>query len=383
MAAGLAVGCLLLGGVAQAQSKPAHQFLPPAGTYIADAFALRDDGAQLAYVTTTGTKQIVLHLVDLGPAERPRELGPVPGQVLALHFLGPDRVLVVSRSGRGQRVVGTVFTGAGPAATAVGPADHIALGRFEGKPVVTAYTRPAGKTAEHQLAAFDVAGLQPVTTRKIAVDGQRRLDVGGQKVKLLWWGDDFTFAAVRHPGQYDQASDLRQPDRFARVDLLTSTLIDDAAIDPAGFARLASFQRLYPGKSTFVHIDARSRKLLLIDGTRLQPLQPARPLARYDAGAVGYQKIGPDEVLVSLTVDPLNREPAAGKQRDRHEIEVYSVNPATGTMKLRLTLDGENRPAVWRVGGDKLALLRKHRSFSRGGVVLQVFPLPAASAAQP
>jgi hypothetical protein len=383
MAAWLILGCLLhSAGAAQAQTKPAHQYLPPSGTYIADAFALREDGGQLAYVTTTGTKDIVLHLVDLAPEERHREVGGVPGRVQALHFLGPDRILVVTRSGAGQ-VLGTVVTGAGPEAARVGPADHIALGRFDGKPVVTAYTKPAGKTGEHQLAAFDVAGLQMVTSRKVAIDGQRRLEVGGEKVRLLWWGEDFTLAAVRHPGKHDQAQDLRLPDRFGRVDLLTGKLIDDADIDPAGFARLASIQRLYPGRTTFVHLDARSRKLLLVDGTRSQLLQPARSLGRYDPAAVGVQKLGPDDVLVSLTVDPLNREAAARKQRDRHEIELYSVNPATGAMNLRLTLDGENRPAVWRVGGDKLALLRKHRSFARGGVVLQVFPLPSAGAGRP
>jgi hypothetical protein len=370
-------------GLAWAQGKPAHQFVPASGTYIADAFALRGDGAELAYFTTTGTRKVVLHLVDLGAPGQHREIAGVPGAVESILWLGPGRILVVTRSGPRQRLMGTAFTRAGPESPTVGPADHIALGTFEGKPVVTAYREPAGKTGKHHLAAFDVATLHPLASRDIELDGHRQLEVGGQKLKLLWWGDDFTVVAVRHPGEYDQVRDLRLPDRFGRVDLLTNKIVDDAAIDPAGFARLASLKRLYPGKSAFVHLDPRSGKLLLIDGIRSHVLEPARPLATYDLAAIGFQKISPDEAMVSLTLDPFRREATVGGRRGRGDLEFYSVDPRTGASRLRLTLDSENRPSTWQVGGDGLALLRKHRGFARGGVVLQVYSLRGGGLGRP
>ncbi len=371
----LAAGTDVRRAQAQAQPGATHQFLPPPGTYIADAFALREDGAQLAYVTTGGTKNFVLHVVDLGTTPRQREIA-IPGRVESLHWLGPGRLLVVGPSKPGGRLVGSAFNEAGPEASIVGPADHIALGAWQGKPVITAYTRARGKAGLHELVAFDPVALQPVTSRKFQVDQRQRLEVNGEKVRLLWWGQDFTFAAVRHPGKYDPARDLRLPDRFGRVDLLSNTLIDDAPIVPSGFARLASFQRLHPGESLFVHLDPRDQKLLLVDGANSRTLEPVRPLGKYDPSRMSTQIVGSDEVLVSLTVDPLNREAAARRQRDPHEIEIYSVNRATGAMKLRLILNGENRPARWHAGGGNLALLRQHRGFSRGGVVLQVYALP-------
>lgn len=369
-----------------AQGSPhTHQFLPPPGAFIADVFAMRGDGAQLAYVTAVGAKDLVLHVVDLVPPGKHLEVAALPGRVQSLLWLAPGRLLVVTRSGSAKRLMGRVFTGAGPEGPSIGPADHIALGTLEGNAVVTTFTRADDdKAGIHQVAAFDAVGLQPLASRKVVVDQQRRLEVNGQKLKLLWWGEDFTSAAVRKPGDYDQARDVRLPDRFGRVDLLSNTLVDEAAIEPAGFAQRASLQRLYPGKTLFVHMDTRNRKLLLVDGTQSHVLKPARPLQKYHLNSIRWQKVSDDRALVSLTAAPLDARTAAtsGTPRNRHEIELYSVNRATGAMSFQLTLDDENRQSAWHVGGGKLALLRKHRVFSRGGVVLQVYSLPTTSAAR-
>ena len=144
-----------------------------------------------------------------------------------------------------------------------------------------------------------------------------------------------------------------------------------------------SIQRLHPGQSLFVHVDSRNQTLLLIDGPRSRELAPARPLWKYDPSKVSAQRLGPAQVMVSLTVDPLNREAVAKKKRDRQDIELYSVDPGTGLMSRRLVLDGGSRPAAWHVGGSKLGLLRKHRVFARGGVALEVYAVPDQTSAHP
>jgi hypothetical protein len=156
-----------------------------------------------------------------------------------------------------------------------------------------------------------------------------------------------------------------------------SNLEDDAAIDPAGFARLVSIQRLHPRKTTFVHVDPGNQKLVLIDGPRSRVLVPSRPPATYDPKATAAQITGPDEVIVSLTVDPLNPAAVARKKRDRPELELYAASRSGGTMSRLLVMDTGHRPTAWQVAAGKLALLRQHRVFSRGGTGLDVYSLPA------
>ena len=86
---------------ARAEEPPTHRFVPPEKMYIADAFALREDGGELAYVTTDGAKQVALHIVNLGPDGKDVEIEGVGARVQALRWLGPGRVLVVTQAGPG------------------------------------------------------------------------------------------------------------------------------------------------------------------------------------------------------------------------------------------------------------------------------------------
>ena len=362
----------------QDSPKPVRAFVPPDQKYIGNAFALREDAGQLGYVVTDGGQSARLHFVDLGANGKDEDIGAFEGQIEAIRWLGPGRVLVVAHQNAGPKLVGQIFSATGPADGLVGPADHIGVAMVAQQPVITTFTGTTGKAGIHTVAAFAPDDLRPLTTRTFTVDGRRQIDLHGERATLLWWGDDFTIAAVRHPGQYDKARDLQLPDRFGRIDLLSGTLFDDAALDPAGFARLASIQRLHPGRSTFVHVDSANRKLLLIDGVQMRDLAPARPVHTYDAATVASQILGPGEVMVSLTVDPLNPDAVARKKRDRPELELYTVNRSSGAMVRRVVLDLGYRPTSWQVVSGTVALLRKHRVFARGGVALELYRLPVS-----
>jgi hypothetical protein len=350
------------------------RMVPPENRYIAESFALRDD-AELAYVTTDADRNdTALHLVDLAAPDRKTTI-PVSGRVEGLRWLEPGRVLVIARTGRGKQLIGRVFTAAGPGPGHIGPADHIGTAQLDGHPVITAHQQPAGRRGEHRVSAFDVVKLKPRASRTFRVDQRRQLTLGDQQVTLLWWEDDFTTAAIRHPGVYDEARDLRLPDRFGRVDLLTGKLLVDAAIEPAGFSRLVSIQGLYPGRSVLVHPDPRSGKLLLIDGAHWRELTPRHALAKYDLGRTRSQVLDARRVLLSLAVDPANPTATAQRRRDRDEVEFYIIDRGGGGMSPALVLEGRYRPMTWSASESKLAVLRKHRTFAAGGVALELYDL--------
>src|SRR5262245_38539591 len=62
--------------------------------FIDDPYALRDDGKAVAYITTDGATAATLHLADLGGSNI--RVAGAPIDAVALHWLSPARVLVVS-----------------------------------------------------------------------------------------------------------------------------------------------------------------------------------------------------------------------------------------------------------------------------------------------
>ena len=61
--------------------------------FIDDAYALRDDGKAIAYLTTDGATAATLHLAEVGGKNV--EVAGAPTDAVALAWLGPARVLVV------------------------------------------------------------------------------------------------------------------------------------------------------------------------------------------------------------------------------------------------------------------------------------------------
>ena len=84
---------------------------------------------------------------------------------------------------------------------------------------------------------------------------------------------------------------------------------------------------------------------------------------------------------------PLNAQALGRKKRDRAFLDLYAAHadrpllppskdaPQFSTTRLlRAALD--ERPVSWQVQGNAVAILRKHKSFSRGGNELEVYALP-------
>jgi len=82
----------------------------------------------------------------------------------------------------------------------------------------------------------------------------------------------------------------------------------------------------------------------------------------------------PGHLTFGLAVDPVNKDAVQRQKADLPMLDVYSTDAADGTSKLRGRVFTP-RPVTWRTRGDVLVVLKRWKSFSRGGDELQIFEL--------
>jgi hypothetical protein len=90
-----------------------------------------------------------------------------------------------------------------------------------------------------------------------------------------------------------------------------------------------------------------------------------------------YQRLRPDRLLLSVSVDPVNEQAIAQRRSDPDDIDFCIVDPAApaGLRKVR-TISGNRRPTEWAASPTgRLVLLRKHKNFPRGGPEIEVYDL--------
>ncbi|HUS66131.1 MAG TPA: hypothetical protein VMZ28_16375 [Kofleriaceae bacterium] len=355
---------------------PIWQVKTDASGFIDDPFALRDDGKAVAYITTDGAEAAKLHLAMI-PAWKPDVVIPgVSAHAVAIHWLSPERVLVVAKDGDKETVSAQVYSPKGPGRERLGPADDIALATLDGKPAVVSYTRTEKKGVEHTLSAVHRESWKALGKKSWREDAEGRVPHPAGAFKILWWKDGFAAAAVQQAGAFDKAKDMRRPDRFARLDPWTGKLFDEKEIeDVLGFAQLIIEHKKHSNQAAFVHLSEDHHKLLFTDGLTQKELTLARPLYMYALESIAFQLLDGDRVAVSATVDPTNPPALQRKKADPDELDLFIVDRKTNVATRVLRLDGQGRPSTWKTGGNRLALLRKSKGFDRGGVVLEIYDL--------
>jgi hypothetical protein len=373
---GLALSLLLLPLAAAAEDppKPVAAFKPASG-FIDDAFAVRDDGGAVVYLTTDGAKAVQLHIAPL-PSGAEKTVDGLSDTVKSLHWLGPDRVLVVSRGDDPETVTAQVWTSAGPGKEKLGPAVEIALAEVNGKPALVSYARSEKKGVEHSFTAVARDGWKPLARRSYKeVEGMVAHPSGG--FRILWWNEGLTSAQVQRAGEFDKARDMRRPDRFARLEVFTGKVSPgDEITDVLGFTQLAIEHKKRGGLPAFVHLSDDHKKLLLTDGNAQNEVTLARPLYMYEAGSFAWQLVGADRVAVSGTVDPMNPPALQRKKAEPDDFDLHLVERKTQKAARVMMLPGDGRPTAWRIAGGHVALLRKSKGFDRGGVALEIYKLP-------
>lgn len=346
--------------------------------FIDDPIAFSPDGKKLAFIVTDGATHSVLRIVN------PGETGP--GTTLTyssitperIDFLDSDRLLMVERNPETHLARAQLFTTRGPARERLGPADDIVLSNIAGVPAVITYLRsPKGHGFVHTLVAYRRDTLK-LFARRVLEEGENgRIAVAGAAVKPQVFLRGYAELVGQREGTYDAAHDVRKPDRATRIDVFASKQLEEQEIgDLIDWAKRMQVRRKHINESDFVRVPEDLRELQLFDSKdAVHTIALPRPFKKYEPGTLVYQGIDDKQLVFSLTIDPVNAEAVAAQKADRDWVDLYRIDLASHVLTELARLDGEKRPSSWRLSGQRLGLLRKHKGFGRGGPTLDVYDL--------
>jgi hypothetical protein len=370
--------CTLLLWASLAIAAPIARYEPGASGFIDDAFAVSTEGRTIAFITTDGATAAVLHIATVGGAEI--KIEGVPIDVVALYFIGPDRILMVSGSENSLKA--SVLAPHGPEKPQLGPFQRLALAHVDGKAAIVTYTRDDKKSVQHELVAYDLAQLKPFKRKTLVEDAEGQVRGPRGTIKPLWWSDGFTILTARKPGEYDRAHDIRQPDRSTRLDVFSGKILDEEQVkDIIAFTKVALVRRDHPNETVLIHFSDDRKQLLMLDVVTEHELTLARPISKYDPQSLNAQLLDAKRVAMSLSVDPVNPEAVTRQKAEPDDIDLYMIDRQSHLPTRILTLPGEGRRSTWRVAAGRLVLLRKGKGFDRGGVSLEIYDLDGTPAA--
>jgi hypothetical protein len=387
-----ALALLSVAGPASAEpslAQPLFVFKPAKG-FLDDPFAVDGEQEKLAVLRTDSAAFALVELVDLttGKTERAFRAGN-PQQLFDRLLMVPGGgTVVISRDpGNGKRTA-QYFSADGKPAGLAGPAtDFGTIGR-DGRLLLVGWDRRVAASGEttYTVTQYLLSGLRRMGGPHVytaAKDGM----MTRPPLKVAGWQDGYAQVMGQRPGGYDKKQDVRQPDRAAVFDLFTGSFVRDSEIgDVLAWAAAADLRRSRPNRTSMAVLNDDQDAVLLVDAYgRRQPLPLEAKVANYVARSLAEQEDGTTGTLYfSLSLDPLNPDALARQKADKPYLDLYRVrhepSAARGTAApettalLRVPMD--DRPVSWVVGGRYLALLRKHKSFSRGGTEIEVYRLP-------
>jgi hypothetical protein len=370
------------------QLEPRHVLKPPVGDgYFDDVFALDAGGKRVAVIRTDNATFAKLEIYDtatgkpvggfdlpssgLVPVEM--ELLPADAGVIVVGRDKPDDLapLYAFRFDAKGKPIGKV----GPA-TAFGrpPADGSARARL-----LVAFTRKLGtKGAEatFTVAPYDVTTMAPAGKPRV-----HKVDVSGELkppgVRYIGFFDGYTRVLSERAGDYDKKADVRTQSKMAIVDAISGKVEKEGPIaDVVGWAQTGQLRQQHLGRSVFVELNEDGSGVDVVDAMgKKQPATLGVPFHLYDRKSLRVEEgPAPGQLTFAIAVDPVNKDAVERQKADLPMLDVYSADVATGTAKLRARVFMP-RPVTWRSRGDVLVVLKRWKSFSRGGDELQVYDL--------
>lgn len=409
----LSVGVPGLAVAAETTARPAPaaprlSVKPPRG-FVDDAFALDAAGKRLVVIRTDREEFQRVEIFDLEAAPPTVaggfELTPPMRVVESIAFL-PDgeSLLLVGPGSDGVRVAETTdFTGKVRGRMNLPAAFAIAGSGRDAKLVMYERRESPSRSGEvtHVVSPFTLPALKPAgKPRSHVVGGDGALRPGGL-VPVAFF-DGYSKLLARRPGAYDKKKDARQPDGQAVLDLLSGKVMSTAPIaDVYGWARLQRLRSEQPNRTAFVQlaglnagpavpgdaaVKAATGVELVDPAGRLTRLELAVPFRLYDRLTLKDQEgPSPGVLTFALEVDPVNVDAVARKKADARALDVYDVQGVSavaaasveqrGQARLRVRIGLDAQPIVWSAAGDRLAVLRRFKSFARGGDRLDVYDL--------
>jgi hypothetical protein len=360
--------------------EPAHAIKPAEG-YFDEAFAMDEGGARLWAVRTDGATFAKLELIDLETGKTTSSFDLPAGQP-PIERLEPvpegKGVIVIAREGKPDAPVQTaqLIDATGRAVAKVGPAQ--AFGRPSGQAILIAFDRkPGARDGDfvYTIAPYKLATLTPEGKARVykTVDGALKTP----PFRVLDFNDGYAKAVGERPRAYDKKSDVRQPARMATLDTLTGKIVGDAEIgDVLAWAEASRLRLKHPGRSVFADLNKDDSGVDVVDsmGGR-KPAELVAPFRLYDAKSLTDQE-GPEAgaFFFGIAIDPLNPDAVKRTKPDLPMLDLYSRGAKDADMKMRGRIFVP-RPVTWRAGYGKVVVLKRFKSFTRGGDELDVYKL--------
>jgi hypothetical protein len=387
-AASAAATLLVLGAPAASWAKGGPkpleptQVIKPADGYFDDAFALDPGGARVYVVRTDGATFAKLEVVDVETGKTTGSFDLPPGQpaIESLEPVGDGKgVVVIAHAGTAEvpTLTATLVDATGKGVAKVGPAQR--FGRPSAAPgLLVAFDRKAGAhdvDVTYTVTAYHLETLAPAGKPHIY-----RTTAGELKsppFRILDFVDGYGRAVGERPRAYVKANDVREPPRMATLDTLTGKIGQESEIgDVVAWAQAAKLRAGHPGRALFTELNQERPGVDVVDamGTR-EPIELAVPYGLYDPKSLTDQE-GPEPgaLYVGFAIDPVNPEAVKRKKADLPMLDVYARSDAheKPTMRGRIFIP---RAVTWRAGYGRIVVLKRFKSFTRGGDELDLYKL--------
>jgi hypothetical protein len=390
--AAILIAVALAPGVSGAKSgpkaiEPEHALKPPEG-YFDEAFALEPGGARLYVVRTDGATFAKLELVDLSTGTTAASWD-VPKEDTAVERLealpAGKGVVLIAREGTPEapKLVATLIDATGKPGAKVGPAH--AFGRPSGAAdLLVAFDRQDGPR-EHDVTYT----VTPYKIETLAPFGKPRVykttsgELKSPPFRVLDFVDGYSRIVGEKPRTYVKKNDVREPPRKAILDALTGKIVDEAPIaDVLGWAELGKLRARHPGRLVFADLNQDDSGVDVVDAMGgKHAVDLAVPFGLYDPKSLhGQDGPEPGAFYFGIAVDPLNAEAVKRQKPDLPMLDVYGSKKreADGAAPAAMSMLGRifiPRNVTWRAGYGKLVVLKRFKSFTRGGDEVDIYAL--------
>jgi hypothetical protein len=365
-------------------AKPVFALKPEKG-FIDDPFAIDGASARLALLRTDSASFALVEIIDLNTGKTRRAFAAGNPQQLfdRVLFAGGDDtgIVLVTRDSVTSRRSAQYFGADGRPLGLVGPVTDFGTITRGGVSFLVAWDRRTAASGQttYTVAQYKLEGLAKVGKPRAYVISKEGM-LTDPPLKVVTWQDGYSQIVGERPGGYDKKKDVRQPGKAAVLDALSGTFVSESEIaDVLGWTVATQMRRTRVNRTLLPVITDEQDGVQVIDAVgHRTPLNLGAPVQNYDPKSLLEQEDSASRTLYfSLSLDPLNPDALGRQKADKPYLDLFRVANAekapAATRVLRVALD--ERPVTWVVGGRYVALLRKHKSFTRGGNEIEAHQL--------
>jgi hypothetical protein len=365
--------------------------LAPGTGFFDDAIAFDRGGRRLAAIRTDGATFAKLEIFEVASGRTLSSWDIDPARnIEAIHLLPEGQgLLLVERQGSTGQETTFYIDAAGKNGGGVGPATAFAtaqlLNEGEKKTILIAMEKKG--TSREGRSGPTTYSIAPFRTDKPAALGKPRtylVDSDGAiksaGLKMVSFFDGYTKILGERPGGYDRKKDVRLPPRQVVLDTITGKVAAETEIeDVFGWALTTKLRGERANRTVFAQLDQDHTGVDLVTSSgKKVPLSLGVPFRLYDRETLQDQEgdvSDPAHYYFSLAIDPVNPDAVARRKADHAFLDLYSADSSGGAgcaLRARVPL---SRPVSWKVEDHHLAVLKRFRSFTRGGDELELYEL--------